>query len=161
MAFVKRQSLACGKCYINACSLNKLKSGRWGSMQTTTLQEAFWGFCVSDVGQYGSFWGISSPVLSARRDLMTHSPCSAKQEFVEPDPSRSPVRTRAVERSPLLQPRWPTPDKSGTVSVARREAPPPEPQSCCWFRSWAGCVGLQEGSGFACTPFLLPPRPVS
>lgn len=84
----------------------------------------FGGFCVSDVGQYGSFWGISSPVFRARRHLMTHSPCSAKREFVEPDPSRSPVRTRAAGHSHLLQPRWPTPEKGGTVSVARREAPP-------------------------------------
>lgn len=83
---------------------------------------------------------------------MTHSPCSAKREFVEPDPSRSPVRTRAVEQSPLLQPRWPTPDKSGTVSVARREDPHQNPRAAVGSEAGLGVWGSKKAQALRAQP---------
>lgn len=85
--------------------------------------KAFFGFCVSNMGQCGSFWGISSPMFRARKSLMTHSPCSARRGFAEPDPSRSQERTGAAGCSHLPQPHWSKPEKGGAFSVVGREGP--------------------------------------
>lgn len=124
-ACAEHQGLAHGNCYVNDCSLsNKLKSGWVGGMWNNGPAGGLFWALGSAGGWYGSFWGISSLVSGARRSLTAHSPCSAKREFVEPGPSRSPVRTEAAGHSHLPRPRWPTPEQGGAFGEASRERRP-------------------------------------
>lgn len=144
MAFVERQCLAHGKCYIRAGSLNnKLNSGWLGRMQNNKSS-----VCLMRVSA-GLPWGISSPTFGARRSLATHSPCPAKRECVERDPSRSLVRPGAAERSHLLQPRWPTPAEGGPSawpgqSPLSPSSPPQSPNAAMCSEAVLSAWGSQR-----------------
>lgn len=120
--------------------------------------KAIFGFCVSNVDKRGSFWGISSLTFRARRSLMTRSPCSARREFVELDPSTSQARTGAAGCSHLPQPHWLKPEKGEAFSMAGREGSATalkllHAQKQCWVCGAPRRPGLHLHN--------LPPSPAS
>lgn len=97
---------------------------------------------------------LQGPVrVRARRGLVTHSPCSAKLEFVELFPSRSLVRLGAAGYLHLPQLHWPEPEIKGGAQCGQERLPSPSCPHCIVLRQCWG--GVLDGLGFICVTFLL------